>query len=149
MIDVISYKKKYRNDVPVSPTSVLGVNALPDMSLEELQLITPIAQDGSYHSDVASADKQPSLFNRVQSLPKSFAPSGLSDEDIINACGSRSLHDIADIDNVSQRYIDNVSNTISTESEPQQIGKDIRQRDSNDRSDSADIGVSNAGGNSD
>lgn len=149
MIDVISYKKKYRNDIPVSPTSVLGVNALPDISLEELQLITPIPQDGSYHSDVASADKQPSLFNRIESLPKSFAPHGLSDEDIINACGSRSLHDIADIDNVSQGYIDNVSHTISTEPQSNQIEPSVQQSVNNNGSNSVNPNVSNSAGNSD
>lgn len=149
MIDVISYKKKYRNDIPVSPISVLGINALPDISLEELRLITPIPQDGSYHSDVASSDKQPSLFNRIESLPKSFAPRGLSDEDIINSCGSRSLHDIADIDNVSQGYIDNVSHTISIESQSNQASTGVRQSVNNNGSNSVDPNVSNPAGNSD
>lgn len=149
MIDVISYKKKYRNDTPVSPTSVLGINALPDMSLEELQLITPIEQDGSYHSDVASADKQPSLFNRIEALPKSYAPHGLSDADIINACGSRSLHDIADIDNVSHTLMEDVSNTISAEEARNKVGTDVQQGFDVSRNNGSNLDNANVSGNSD
>lgn len=112
MIDVVSSVRKTISAPDFyfdsTLTSVAGLSCLPQEDEESLALIAPFPEDGSYHSDVASMNSQPNLLSRVSKLPQRFAPHGLSDEDIINACGSRSLHDIADIDNVSKNVVNNL-----------------------------------------
>lgn len=87
---------------------VNGLSCIAQEDEESLTLIAPLMEDGSFHSDVASADSQPNLLTRVTQLPRHYSPHGLSDEDIINSCGSRSLHDIADINNASENALNNL-----------------------------------------
>lgn len=112
MIDVCSSRRKTISapdfNFDSTLTHVFDLSCLPQEDEESLALIAPMMEDGSFHSDVASADSQPNLLQRVSQLPRHFAPRGLSDEDIINSCGSRSLHDIADIDNVSKNAVESL-----------------------------------------
>lgn len=127
MIDVVSSVRKTVSApdfyVDRTLTSVAGLSCLPQEDEESLALIAPFPEDGSYHSDVASSNSQPNLLSRVSKLSQNFAPHGLSDDDIINACGSRSLHDIADINNVSENALINfVGMRDSASSVGQQAG---------------------------
>lgn len=145
MIDVLAIKRKFNNppdfDFDKQVISSYSNMCIPQEDEVSLSLIAPLQQDGTYHSDMASSDKQPQLLQRVKQLPRNFAPHGLDDEDIINACGSRSLHDIADINNVSENVLDNVPRAAS-----QLQGTALDRKD--DITSSA-ANVSNNGGSSD
>lgn len=121
--------------------SYLNNSCVPNIDEESYALIAPLQQDGTYHSDMASADKQPQLLQRVKQLPKSFSPRGFDDEDIINACGSRSLHDIADINNVSENVLDNVPRTAT------QLQGASLDRENNSNSSASSVSNNDSSGN--
>lgn len=132
MIDVLAIRRK-RINIPnfaydMQLTCIAGLACVAQEDVESMILLAPMKIDGSFHSDVASVDNQPSLLNRIKELPRHYAPHGLSDDDIINSCGSRSLHDIADIDNVSKDALNTAINRDSAFADDQDgSGKDIMQ----------------------
>lgn len=114
-MDVVSYNHKIVPASLLHGDKFLGVVCVSVLSREDIYAISPPVIDGTYHSDVASLDSQPSLMQRIEKLPKSFAPRGLEDEDLFTLAVPRSAHDITDIQNMLDY---SASQLVSSSDEP-------------------------------
>lgn len=115
-MDVVSYKQ---NKIVAAgldvPSKNLGVSSVPLLSSEDVYALSPNPIDGIYHSDVASSESQPNLMQRVAKLPKSFAPSGMSDDELISTAIPRACHDIADIEDMTNYLAHQVETSLSSD----------------------------------
>ena len=117
IMDTISYKKNKQVSKFIFTADVnLGNMVLPILTKDEVSVIAPLPVEGVYRSDVASLEKQPSLMNRIQRLPARYAPRGMEDEELFTYSPMRSLHDMADIDNVSKLLLSETSKSEQMDS---------------------------------